>query len=340
MNQRSITLIFGITAVASAASFGQVIIRGTEVSDPSAGNSSSSSAVTINTGDRNIVPLIKEDKTTKLNATTEESQSVTKAPGANGGYYDWRTSTTVTKEVAPGQSDSSSTVVEKDRQGQSRVIQQTDTTVIKSAAGEAEQAKVYRRNSSGELVLDHVADVDTVKRGAGVAETTSAQQTVDVNGNLIAVQQVDSTTVSHGPNEQVTTADTRSVNHMNGQTAVTAQETTSVATQGNTKQSDSVVSTPGQFGWAATSRTTTTETKAPDGSVVRETTVSSLPAYSTKTGNESTAPLTPQTKIVEHEVRKPDGTVVQQRDVFHRDVNGEWVPETFSTKQADKGLNN
>jgi hypothetical protein len=50
-------------------------------------------------------------------------------------------------------------------------------------------------------------------------------------------------------------------------------------------------------------------------------------------------PLVPQTKVVEREVRKSDGTAVLQRDVFHRDVNGEWVAETFSTKEADKGLN-
>ncbi len=48
-------------------------------------------------------------------------------------------------------------------------------------------------------------------------------------------------------------------------------------------------------------------------------------------------PLVPQRKIVEQEVRQPDGTTVLQRDVFHRDVNGDWKPESFSTKEADKG---
>jgi hypothetical protein len=98
-----------------------------------------------------------------------------------------------------------------------------------------------------------------------------------------------------------------------------------------------VVHTPGRYGWEETSRTTTTETKAPDGSVSRETIMNGRSTFSTKTGNAMLEPLVPQTKIVEHEVHKPDGTTVLQRDVFQRDVNGNWAPESFSTKQADKG---
>ena len=206
----------------------------------------------------------------------------------DGSYFNWRDRTTVTKEVAPGQTVSSSVLVETDRDGQSRATQRTDTTISRSALGEQQQAAVYRRNSSGELVLDHVADVNTVNKGGGVAETTSDQGIMDVNGNLIQVQQINSTTVSGGANGQVTSSGTKTVDHLTGQPAVTAQETTSVVMHGNTRQSDSVVRAPGQFGWEARSRTATTETRAPDGSIVRETIVSGLPAYSTKTGNEST----------------------------------------------------
>jgi hypothetical protein len=124
---------------------------------------------------------------------------------------------------------------------------------------------------------------------------------------------------------------------LDGKLAVTAQETTSITSQGNTTRTDSVVHTPGRYGWEETSRTTTTETKAPDGSVSRETIMNGRSTFSTKTGNAMLEPLVPQTKIVEHEVHKPDGTTVLQRDVFQRDVNGNWAPESFSTKQADKG---
>ncbi len=338
MKKRTVSLIFGVITLASVVGLGQVIVRGTEISGQSPGNSASISAVHIDTLDRDIVPLIKEDKDTKVNANTQESQSITKARLNDGSYFNWHNHTTVTKEVAPGNTVSSSVLVETDREGQSHVTQRTDTTIRRSALDEQKQARVYRRNSSGELVLDHVADANTVNKGGGMADTTSDQRIMDVNGNLIQVQQINSTTVHSEAKGQVTSSDTKTVDHLTGQPAITVQETTSVVMHGNTRQSDSVVRKPGQFGWEATSRTATTETKAPDGSLVRETTVSGLPTYSTKTSNESLVPMTPQTKIVEREVHQPDGTIVQQRDVYHRDVNGEWVPETFSTKQADKGL--
>jgi hypothetical protein len=339
MNIRTITLAVGFTTLAAtASSVGQVVLRGTETSDQSAGNSASSSAVTVNTGDRDVVPLIKETKDTKVDATTQRSESVTRARLSDGSYFDWQHSTTVTKDVAPGQSVSSTDLVEKDRQGQSRVSQHSDVTVSKSASGETDQTKVYKRDSSGQLVLDHVVVANTVKGSGGAANTTSIEKTADVNGNLSLLKQVDSVAVNRGPNEQVITAETKTVNHLNGQLAVTAQETTSITTQSGTKQTDSMVRTPGPSGWEVTSRTTTTETKAPDGSVSRETIVDGRSTYSPKTGSEVAEPLVPQTKIVEHEVHNPDGTTVLQRDVFHRDVNGDWKPESFSTKEADKGM--
>ena len=200
------------------------------------------------------------------------------------------------------------------------------------------KTKVYKRDSSGQLVLDHVVDANTVKGSGGAANTTTIEKTADVSGNLSLRKQVDSVAVDHGPNEKVITAETRTVDHLSGKLAVTAQETTSITTQGGVKQSESVVRTPGRYGWEETSRTTTTETKAPDGSVSRETIVDGRSVFSTKTGNAMLEPLVPQTKIVEHEVHSSDGTTVLQRDVFHRDVNGDWKPESFSTKEADKGM--
>jgi hypothetical protein len=324
--------------MASAIGLGQVIIRGTEISGQAPGNSASVSAVHINTLDRDIVPLIKEDKDTKVD--TQESQSITKTRLNDGTYFNWRDRTTVTKGGAPGQTVRSSTLVETDREGQSRVIERADTTISRSASGEQEQAEVYRRNSSGELVIDHVADVNTVKGTSGPANRTTIEKTADVNGNLSLLKQVDSVAVSDGPGERVITAETKTVDHLDGKPSVTAQETTSVTAQGNTTRSDSVVRTPGRFGWKETSRTITAEAKAPDGSVSRETVVYGRSIFSTKTGNAMLEPLVPRTKIVEREVHQPDGSILQQRDVYHRDVNGGWVPETFSTKEADKGLNN
>jgi hypothetical protein len=339
MNMRAISLVCGAATLAVAASTSaQVVIRGTETSNQSAGSSASSSAVTINTGDRDVVPLIKDTKDAKVDATTERTESITRARLNDGSYFDWLHTSTVKKEVSPGTTVSSTDLVQKDRQGQSNVSKHSDETIEKSATGETSQKKTYTRNSSGQLVLEQVVDADTVKTGPGATETTRVEKGVDANGNLVLKQQVEETTVDHGPNGKVVTSQTKTADHLNGQLAVSAQETTSITTQGSTKQTDSVVRTPSvNGGWQVSGRTTTTETTAPDGSVSRETIEQGPAAYTTKTGDDISAAIVPQRKIVETEVRKPDGTIVVQRDVFQHDVNGGWTPQSFSTKEADKG---
>jgi hypothetical protein len=339
MKMHTITFAVGLaTLAATASSFGQVVLRGAQTSDQAAGNSASSSAVTIDTGDRDVVPLIKETKETKVDANTQRIDSVTRARANDGSYFDWQRSTTTTKDVSPSQSVASTDVVEQDHQGQVHASQHVDVTVNKTASGETDHTAVYKRDSSGHLGLDHVVDATTVKGSSGAADTTTVEKTADVNGNLSLLKQVNSVTANHGPNEQVVTSETKTVNHLNGQLVATAQETTSITTQGSSRQTESVIRSPGSSGWEVTSRSTTTETKAPDGSVNRETVVDGLPSYTTKTGNDVAQSLVPQTRIVDHEVHNADGTTVLQRDVFHHDVNGSWVPESFSTREGDKAL--
>lgn len=323
----SATLAFAITASA------QVILRGTEAPD----NSAAHSEVTINTGDRNVVPLIKDSKETKVDPKTDRTESVTRVRLNDGSYFDWQRSTSTKKELSPDKSVTSSDVVEKDRQGQEHFSRHTDETVSKSASGEIAETKMYTRNSSGQLVLDQVVDANTIKGSDGTANTTRTEKVPDVNGNLFVKTQREEVAVPHGPNENVVMSKTMAADHLTGKLAVTAQETTSITTQGGTKQIESAVLTPGRTGWELSSRTTTTETTAPNGSVTRETIERGRSLFSEKTGDALQEPLVPQRKIVEHEVRQPDGTTVLQRDVFHRDVNGDWKPESFSTKEADKG---
>ncbi len=335
MNMRAISFAVSAAALAGAiTASAQVVVRGTESSD----KSTTSAEVSISTRDRDIVPFIQETKDTKVDATTERTESVTRARLNDGSYFDWQQSTTTRKELSPGNIVSSTDVVDKDRQGQGRVSRHTDETVRKSATGETDQTKVYTRNSSGQLVLNGVVDATTVKEGNGAVSTTRVEKTTDINGNLMVQKQVDEVAIDRGPNEKVITAKTKTVDHLSGQLAVTAEQTTSITTQGGTRQIESEVRTPGRNGWEVSARTTTTEVKAPDGSVSRETIEQGRSLFSSKTDNAMMEPLVPQRKIVEHEVHKPDGTIVLQRDVFHRDVNGDWKAESFSTKLLDKGL--
>jgi hypothetical protein len=334
MKLRIFVLSFGSVAFAAVVTVSaQVIVCGTESAD----NTATHSEVTINTGDRNIVPLIKESKDIKVDSATQRTESVTRARLNDGSYFDWQRSTATKKELSPDKSISSTDIVEKDRQGQDHVSRHTDETVSKSASGETAETKMYTRSSSGQLVLDKVVDANTVKGADGTANTTRLERVPDINGNLIISSQREEVAVPHGPNENVVMSKTMSADHLTGKLAVTAQETTSITTQGGTKQTDSTILTPGRTGWELSGRTTTTEKTGPNGSVTRETIEQGRSLFSQKTGDAMQEPLVPQRKIVEREVRQPDGTSVLQRDVFHRDVNGDWKPESFSTKEADKG---
>ena len=334
MKLRTIVLAFSSAVFAAAiTTSAQVIIRGSDSAD----NSATHSEVTISTSDRSVVPLIKESKETKVDPTTQRTESVTRARLNDGSYFEWQRSTATKKEVSPDKSISSIDVVEKDRQGQDHLSRHTDETVSKSTSGDTTETKMYTRNTSGQLVLDRVVDANTIKGSDGAANTTRLEKVPDINGNLVVKTQREEVAVQHGPNENVVMSKTMAADHLTGKLAVTAQETTSITTQGGTKQIESAVLTPGRTGWELSSRTTTTETTAPNGSVTRETIERGRSLFSEKTGDALQEPLVPQRKIVEHEVRQPDGTTVLQRDVFRRDVNGDWKPESFSTKEADKG---
>ncbi|HUJ11904.1 MAG TPA: hypothetical protein VL171_17985 [Verrucomicrobiae bacterium] len=314
----------------------QVVVRGTESSDND--NSSTRAEVKITTTDRSVVPLVKEREQTKIDDNTERTETVTRVRRNDGSYFDAQRSTTIKKQISPDVTEISTAVVEKDRQGQDRTAERKVETVVKTDEGEKSQVDTYARNSSGRLVLARVVDANTVTNANGQTDTTVVEKAPDVSGNIVVQKQIDKTTVQKGSNEKVTTAETRSVDHLTGRMAVTEETTTTVRSEGDTKQINTVVRTPGRLGWEVTGRTTTSETTAPDGSVTREIIEEGRSLYSTYSGNQMMEPLVPQRKLVENETRSPDGTVVVQQDVFRRDVNGDWVPQSFSTVQPTAGF--
>jgi hypothetical protein len=330
-----VALAVGCTAVAIAATApAQVVVRGTESSD----NSATRSEVNIVTMDRSVVPLIKESQQTKIDENTERTETVTRDRRNDGSYFDSQRSTTLKKQISPEVTEVSTAVVEKDRQGNDRTTGRTTQTVVKNDQGETSQVKTFTRNSSGQLMLDRVVDANTVTSADGRANTTRVEKVADVSGNIVVQKQIEETAVQKGPNEKVTTALTKSVDHRTGLLDVTGEATTTVRTENGTKQIDTVVRTPGRTGWQVSGRTTTTERTAPDGSVIRETVEQGRSLYSTRTGDQMMEPLVPQRKTVEQEARNADGTVIIERDVFRRDVNGEWKRESFSTEQPTAGV--
>ncbi|HUK34427.1 MAG TPA: hypothetical protein VLV86_10975 [Vicinamibacterales bacterium] len=323
-----IVAVSGFMVGTVATTRADVVARGTESAD----QSTSSSSIHIVTPDRNIVPLITDTKKTEEPDGAQRAESVTRVRLNDGGYFDWKRTTTVKKETAPGTSEILQDVVEKDRQGGDRTVQRSVETVATTDDGEKSQTKIYTRNSSGQLVLDRVVSATSAKEEAGREDTTRVEQAPDVNGNLILQKQTLESTAKVGPNETVTTAQTRSANHLTGGLDVTEESTRSIRTDGATKEIETVVCRPGRTGWEVAGRTMTTETTAPDGSVSRETIESGRSLYSSYTGNQMLEPLVPQRKVVERETRQDGGTVAVERQVFRRDVNGDWQPESFSTR--------
>ena len=126
------------------------------------------------------------------------------------------------------------------------------------------------------------------------------------------------------------------VDHLTGKLAVAAQETTSITTQAGIKQTESTVFTPGRTGWELSTRTATTETTAPDGSVTRETSSKGARFIRQKRVTKSLEPLGPAAQSGRARGPRHDGTKYA-RDVFHRDVNGDWKAESFSTKEPNNG---
>ena len=324
-----IVFVFIVTGLLTTAiSPAQVVIRATESSDKSAVHSE----VVVQTMDRTVVPLVKDVQQTKSDAT-ERTESVTKARRNDGSYFDWRQETTVKRQVAPSVMEISTVVNEKDRQGGDRVISGTTETIEKNKAGEKSEAKIYTRNSSGHLLLDRILDASTFTYADGQANMTRNEMVTDVNGNAIIRQQRVEATIDEGTNEKITTWVTRSVDHLTGHLDVTDKTSTTVRSDGGIRQIDTEVRTPGRMGWEAAKKTSIAETITPDGSVTRETIEQGRPLYATYTGDQLTEPLETQRKIVEQKTRNPDGTFTVRREVFRRDVNGEWTRQSFATDQ-------
>ncbi len=316
-----------LTATISSA---QVVIQGAESSD----NATMRSEVIIRTRDRTMVPLIKDIQQTTSEAM-ERTESVTKVRLGDGAYLDWRRAITTNKRLTPNMTEVSTVVNEMDRQGGNRVIRVTTETVEKTDTGEKSETKVFSRNRSGQLTLDRVIHAVTITTAAGQTSTTRSETLMDVNGHAVTQQQKVETTLSKGPHEKMITEVTKSVDHLTGLLAVTAETSTTERSDGGIKHTVTEVRKPSATGWRTIHKTNITEATMPDGSVTRERIEMGRPLHAASTGDRMMEPLMPQRKIVEQETRAPDGTLTVRRDMFRRDVNGEWTRESFSTDLPD-----
>lgn len=325
-------MLVALAAVAIAAGArAQVSVETTESKDKSA----TSSQVAINTGDHTFVPLTVSTQKTIVNAGTTRTESTTQARKDDGTYFDWQTTKSETKKLSDSDTEKTSQTVERDRQGAARVTESTTERITKSPDGtEHDTTSVYRRNSSGDLVIESQANAVSKTNPDGSISTTRLESRADASGALKPVERVDETTSKISSTESRTARTIQTFNHMDGGFTDSARDTTVVRKDGSATTTETVVQKPGPNGtWQNQSRITTTETVGPDGTVQREIVEQARPAYAPSDQSEA---LVPQQKTVEHEVKQADGSTVTQREVLHRDINGDWKPDTFSTAGAPK----
>ena len=294
-----------------------------------AANQNTSVTKTIRTTlDRTDVPLITETKEIAVNKKTTLQDSVTKIRRADGTYDDWIRSSHVEKKHSDHQIERSTHIFEKNRQGKEAPIKIIKETITKSSAGELTKTGHYEKNHSGDLVLKKETSAVSSKRSDGSISTVRTEMKADVNGRLKPNKEIYEVSTQISPSEQFISRTVKSIDRMNGRFGITAKETISVETKGNDKLTETTIQQPGRDGWAVTDKIKQIERLRPDGTIERETIELGRSIYSRATGNAS--PLVPKVKTIEEQVRKPDGTLVMEKKVFKRDVNGEWKPVTFA----------
>ncbi len=331
---KKLVLAFAAVSIAPWAIAEIQIIKGGESTAPQGEHS----VIILGTRDRTLAPATTETHQTKTDTGTR-SETLTRLRDADGNYFDWLRATDVVREVSPGKFERTTELVERDRQGGERERKLIQQTTDKSEAGERSHTLEYRRDSSGNLVRSREEAATSKKNLDGTISIARTESDYDINGRPVTQREIEGvTTTSADGKTQTTTATTRSVDHLHGgNVGVTSRETIVVHTDGNTTRTETVTQRPIGASWENTGRTVTIETRAADGAIQRETLVEGRSLYARQGGRTEYGELVPQSKIVERQVRQPDGTTVIQRDLYRRDVNGDWKPTTFSTEAAQLG---
>lgn len=327
------SLLIAVFALATRFSFAEVqVIKGGE-SDQPAGERS---ATILHTRDRDIVPAVVTTKETKTGPNTGRTDTITRLRDNQGSYFEWQRSSAVSKETAPGTIERTTEVIELDRQGGERERKLIKQTTQQTASGVRSTTAEYRPNSSGESTLmREVSSASTKDSGGAVTEARTISE-YDVNGRAVVTRQLESVAITEG-NQTTTTTTDKSVNHLHGGITPISREIATSRKDSNQTTTETLRQKPSGATWENDGRTTVIQTQSPDGSIQRETIVEGRSLYARQGGRADSGDLVPQTKTVDREVRQPDGTVVILRDMYRRDVNGDWKPTTFSTEGAQRG---
>jgi hypothetical protein len=326
---RMIGRVVAVTlAVMAGALVGSAQLNVSEQRAPD--SASRRAAIKIETMDRTILPLVQETREMKVDETTTRTESVIRARLNDGSLFDWLRTTSVTRQVGTEATETVTEVVETDRQGRARLQRKLEQTVTRTAEGEKSEEVEYRRDSSGNLVVRGASVALTTKNPDGTLSVRQTQKEADINGRLVPRREVEQTISATGDTEQVIGSEIRSFSHVEGRFAVAARETTVVRVVGETTTTETEIQERVGTGFRPVGRVVTTEVRAADGTLRRETIEHGRAQFARSARATSSEPVVPRRRIVEREVKQPDGSIRLERDVWRMDVNGRWVAESHS----------
>lgn len=279
--------------------------------------------------DRTLVPVVTETRETKVDATTTARTETILQPRA-GGFVETGRVMSLSRQVSPNVTETKTEVLEIDRQGLARPSRQVSATVTKTGNTEQRKEVESRRSSSGDFVPAREITAETIRSADGSERTVRVEKERDPNGNFKTKAEVEESVTPQGQNEKVVVTKVRAQQHLEGTFGVVREETATVKTEGTSTHTETVVRTSRGSNLVVTGKILSTETRAADGTIQREIIEHGEPRYSSY-GPTPTEPLAPRRRIIEREVRGADGTVRFQRDIYRRDVNGEWKAVSFST---------
>lgn len=274
------------------------------------------------------VPMTSETRVSTNADGIVRAESVERVQLKDGQHADWRTSSTVTRQIKPGCTETTQNIAQAGLQGQpAQTIQRTETRE-KTAAGETVRTVELTRNAFGKVVDNRVIEETSQREADGSTSIRVVEKAPDRQGNLAFQREEQRQVRTVSPTETTIESRIRSHDRLRGQVDQTAVQTTNIRTEKNTTRIETVTRRTLGDQDRVTGRSVSTETKTGDGSWQRETVEYGLGVYDRLTPL-SMGELQAKIKVVERFTQKPDGSSALTREVFRRDLNGEWKPMPF-----------
>jgi hypothetical protein len=268
-------------------------------------------------------------------ATAAVAQTVERVQLKDGQFADWRTTTSVTREIKPGCTETTENITEAALVGQPAQTIQRTTTREKTGTGEIVRTTETTRNTFGKQTGQRLVEETTQREPDGSVSVRVIERAPNANNEVVLQREEQRRIIEVNQTTTLIESQIRSHDNLRGRFDLTAIQSTQVEKKGDTTRTETTTRRTVGDQDRVVSRVVSTETKAADGNRQRET-VEYGQGLHNKMSYLTTGELKPQRKIVERTETKPGGGTVLTREIFRLDLNGEWkpVPHGWAPDQA------